>query len=98
MSDFIDKNFWQAIVIGLIFFLAGFLFKGRSAETTTAGKKWKVVVIISYIMIGGGIILLFKDPSTIGIKNSSSVLAWDLILLGVPLNLISKFFVWWHRG
>ena len=87
MSDFFDKNFWQLIITGLIIMIVSFLFRGKSGESTTVGKGWKVVVIIAWVIFLAGI-YMFVNNSSLGIS---------LIILGILLSYISKFFIWWHQ-
>lgn len=95
LSNFFDKNFAQSIVTGLIVLLVSIWLSGQAR--TTSGKRWKVVVIIAYTLILGGLYVLASNVQNGGFANPYVGMGLVMALLGFALKYLGRFFIWWQR-
>jgi hypothetical protein len=96
MSDFFDKSLAQSIVAGLIVALISILLARRTKQTSS-GKGWKVVVVLSYLSILGGLVLYAQNAPHGGFENPYTGMGASLFFLGLIMNGVGRFFVWWQR-
>ncbi len=97
MSHFFDVNLFQQIVSGLVVLFVSILLGSRTTKGVTNGKGWKVVVIISWVMILGGLYLAGINAPNGGWNNPYVGMGWSVALLGLLLKYLGKFFLWWHH-
>lgn len=97
MHNFFDLNLFQQIASGLVVLFVSILLANKTAKTSVSGKGWKVVIIISWIMIIGGLYIVGLNAPNGGLNNPSVGLGLSLVILGIPLKYIGKFFHWWHH-
>lgn len=97
MSNFFDKNLLQNVVGGLIVLVISVWLSRRTIQPDTSGKGWKIIIIISFIMILSGLYLLGKGSPNGGFDNPETSVGLSLLVLGVLLRYIGKFIGWWQR-
>ena len=61
--------------------------------TQRTSKRWKALKLLSYVLVGGGVL---------GIAMAESLFAWKLLLgfggvAGILLLLFASFMAWWHH-
>ena len=96
MDNFFGIGLWQQIVSGLVVLLVSIWLGGRSSPATD-GKGWKIVVIVGWVMILGGLYMFGVNMQAGGFSNPYSGLGLSLFLLGISVKYLGSFFVWWHR-
>lgn len=97
MSDFFGQNFWQSIASGLVITLLSVLLGAKTKTPKTNGKTWKIIFIISWIIFLYGIVKISQSPQDGYFNQVKLGEGIILLLLGLIMNGISKFFIWWHR-
>jgi len=60
-------------------------------------KKWKLVRLISWIMILGGVFLFLKGLGSGGMNSPSLWMGICIGFFGIVGNLIGKLGSWWHH-
>jgi len=63
-----------------------------------ASKKWKTLIVLSWIAGVVGLLLLFIGIPNGGMENPST--QWGITLIAVSLcfEIIGKFCLWWNRN
>lgn len=97
MANFFDKSFLQSIVSGIVILVISVLLGAKTKTPNTAGKGWKIVMIIGYIMIFAGLYIFAINVNKGGFDNPYTGLGVVLFILGIPVRLIGKFFDWFHH-
>lgn len=95
MSDFFDKTFAQGIIASIAVLLIS-IWLGGQAKPISSGKGWKIVVIVSYTMILGGLYMLGTHVQNGGLDNPYAGAGLSVAILGFCLKYVGKFFIWWH--
>jgi hypothetical protein len=95
VDNFFDKNLFQQIFAGIVILLIAGFFSGKQIEkeTVSSSKKWKIVVILGWILIIGGALFTINSFNG-GIYNPYIFTGIGLAFLGLVLNWIGKFFIW----
>ncbi len=96
MQHFFDVGLFQQIASGLVVLLVS-IWLGAKSGPTTYGKGWKIIVIIGWMMILGGLYTAGLNSQHGGFSNPYTGLGLSLFILGIPVMYLGKFFVWWHR-
>jgi len=97
MNNFFDVNLFQQIVSGVVVLLISILLGKNTTKNTVNGKSWKVVVVISWVMILGGLYMISSNVNNGGIYNPYVGMGISSAFLGIILKYIGKFFLWWQR-
>ncbi len=97
MADFFDKNFFQSIVSGIVILVISTLLGIKTRQPDTAGKGWKIVVIIGYIMIFFGLYVFAINVNKGGLNNPYTGLGISLFVFGIIVRLVGKFFDWFRH-
>ena len=97
MDNFFDKNLFQQIVAGVAVLIVSILLGAKSIPSATTGKKWKTIVIISWFMILWGFYIFVMNYPNGNFNNPYTGLSLVVLVIGIILKYIGKFFVWWHR-
>lgn len=98
MENLFDKNLLQNIIGGVVVLLISILLGSRSKTRTSSDKKWKVVAIIAWAMIIAGTYIFLTNLVKNGnFHNPYIGLGVTMLILGAILEIIAKFFIWWHR-
>ncbi len=96
-NNFFDISLFQQIASGLVVLFVSILLGSRTTKNNTGGKGWKVVIIISWMMIIGGLYIAGLNAPNGGLNNPYVGMGLSLAILGIPLKYIGKFFHWWHH-
>ena len=67
-------------------------------HATKVSRKWKLLIVISWIMMPAGIYLLIIGLPEGGLSNSNAVLGTYLFSIGITFELFGKFMCWWNRS
>lgn len=97
MSSFFDKGLFQQIASGLVVLLVSLWLGGKAVTNQSVGKRWKISIIVSWIMILGGLYVSGANYPNGAINNPYVAMGLGISLLGLLLNCIGKFFDWWHH-
>lgn len=97
MSNFFDKGLLQNIVVSAVFLILSIWLSQKSNNKTSSGSGWKIVVVISYLMIFSGIYLFAKYFPNGGFNNVYADMGFCLFIFGILFRWLGKFFVWWQR-
>ena len=97
MEDFFDKNFLQSIVSGIIILVISTLLGVKAKQPDTAGKGWKIVIIIGYIMIFTGFYIFAINVKKGGLNNPYTGAGISLFIIGIVVRLVGKFFNWFNH-
>lgn len=96
MSNFFDKNLLQGIVTGAFFLLLSIWLTSKGAPGS-AGKRWKISVILGNAMILGGLYMFARHYPSGHFNNPLAGMGLSIFALGIPVKYFGKFMVWWHR-
>lgn len=97
MSNFFDKGLLQNIVVSAVFLILSIWLSQKSNNKISSGSGWKIVVVISYLMIFSGIYLFAKYFPSGGFNNAYADMGFCLFGFGILFRWLGKFFVWWNR-
>ncbi|MFA6253055.1 MAG: hypothetical protein WCV69_02195 [Patescibacteria group bacterium] len=97
MSDLFDKNLIQGVISSLLVLFISFLLGSRAKTPVPHDKTWKVVKIIAWLMIIGSAYMFLINISSGGFDNNYVGLSIPIFFLGIILELVARFFIWWHR-
>jgi hypothetical protein len=97
MFSFFDKNLFQQVVSGLIVLLVSIWLGGKATSTPLIGKGWKLTIIISWVMILGGLYIMASTHPNGGWSNPYVAMGAGSFIIGLALNRVGKFFDWWHH-
>lgn len=95
MLDFFDKSFTQSLIASLIVIPISIWLGGRALPSS--GKGWKVMVIISYLLIFGGSYMIMSNVSNGGLNNLFVGIGITSAIFGFLLRCLGKFFIWWQH-
>lgn len=96
MENFFDINLFQNIFSGAAVLILSIFLSAKSGPVTH-GKGWKIVVIIGWTMVLGGLYMWILNFPNGGFSNPYTGLGLSLFVFGIPVKYLGQFFVWWHR-
>ena len=97
IDTFFDKNLFQQIFSGLIVaIIGGMLLGNKETSKITTSKFWKGVIIASWVIIIGGLYVSANNAQNGGISNAYVLSGIGFIFLGIIINFVGRFFIWWQ--
>ncbi len=97
IDSFFDKNLFQQVISGLIVLLVSIFLGNKEVGKTTISKFWKLIIILAWVSLWGGLYIIFNNFSNGGIYNVYVSMGISLAIFGFFLNLVGKFFIWWQH-
>ena len=85
MNDFFDKNLLQNIIVSVFILLVSILLGARTKKSQSisiSGKDWKILIIISWIMILGGLYLFIENYTYGDFNNPYLVVGFSCLFFG----------------
>lgn len=96
MDNIFNVNLFQQIVSGVVVLLISILLGKNTTKNTVNSKGWKGVVVISWVMILGGLYMISSNVNNGGIYNPYVGMGMISAFLGIILKYIGRFFLWWR--